>query len=71
MFELLPRWDAGASVDTDLRSLEDQMKRCNRSDNPRFRLSYGMGRLLGFLRQHLVTLVVLLALLSAVLSAAG
>ncbi|MEW6707625.1 MAG: hypothetical protein AB1430_22495 [Pseudomonadota bacterium] len=65
---LRPQWDMGPSVDRDLSDLADQMHRCSHRDNRRFRLQHGLSRLLQFLRQHLVSIVVLLSLMAAALS---
>lgn len=66
-----PQPAALASVDTDLRSLEDQMRRCTGRGNRHSRLLQGLTRLLHFLRQHVVSIGVLVLLLSAAFSAGG
>jgi len=57
-----------SSVETDMRSLEDQLRRCSRGEPSRWHLASSLDALSSFLRRHLVSLVVLIALLSAVVS---
>jgi len=66
-----PQWDTGPSVDRDLDDLADQLQRCSHRDSHRLCLQHGLGRLLRFLRQHLVSLIVLLSLLAATMSVAS
>ncbi|MGM9488273.1 hypothetical protein ACS5PM_13045 [Ideonella sp. YS5] len=54
-----------SSVETDMHSLEDQLRRCSRGEPSRLHLASTMDALLRLLRRHLVSLVVVLALLSA------
>lgn len=56
------------SIENDLRSLEDQLRRCSRGEPSRWHASALTGALGRFLHRHLVSIVVLLVLLSAVLS---
>ncbi|WP_439388059.1 hypothetical protein [Ideonella sp. YS5] len=48
-----------------MHSLEDQLRRCSRGEPSRLHLASTMDALLRLLRRHLVSLVVVLALLSA------
>ena len=69
---LLTQRHGGSSVDQDLRSLEDQMRRCTRIEPSRLQPPGRTGDLvLRLLHRHLVSLVVLLALLSAVAALGG
>lgn len=58
----------GSSILHDLDSLEDQMRRCSRGEPSRWHLAALADLLKRFLRRHLVSIVVLLALLGAALS---
>ena len=57
-----------ASIENDLRSLEDQLRRCSRGEPSRWHARTWADALLRFLHRHLVSIVVLVALLSAMLS---
>jgi hypothetical protein len=57
-----------SSIEIDMRSLEDQLRRCSRGEPSRWHLASLTDAVLHFLRRHMVSLVVLLALLSAMLS---
>lgn len=65
-------WDARAGVRQDVADLADQMRRCacreGRLGWSGVPLSHRVGR---FLRQHLVSLLVLAALLATAISAAA
>lgn len=54
-----------SSIESDMHSLEDQLRRCSRGDPSRWHLASPMDALLRFLRRHLVSLVVVLALLGS------
>jgi hypothetical protein len=64
-----PSRDGLSSVDKDLHALQDQMHRCaaNAGAHPHLPL-LALGAMRRFLHRHLVSLIVLLTLLSAVVS---
>ncbi len=68
---LRPHWDMRPAVDRDLSELADQMHRCVHRDNRRLRLLHSATRLLHWLQRHLVSIVVLVALLGAAVSLAA